>query len=74
MNMKPIDAETPRDQEIVLMKLFGQRPLIVIGELTEMNDKTYHLCSGPYGDTYNVFKDAFDWDEKFTHWMPIPAV
>jgi hypothetical protein len=73
--MELINDETPRDQDIVLIKIFGRRrprPLIVVGELTDMNGKTHHLCNGAYGDTYNAFKDRYAWDEKFTHWMPLP--
>jgi hypothetical protein len=74
IHMELINAETPRDQNILLLKLFGNGspPLIVVGEIIEMNGKTYHLCCGAYGDTYNIFKDNFAWDEKFTHWMPLP--
>jgi hypothetical protein len=73
MSMELINAKTPRDQNIVLIKIFDEnRPLIVVGEIIDMNGKTYHLCNGAYGDTYNIFKDSFAWDEKFTHWMPLP--
>ena len=72
--MKWNDISTVPEEKIVLLrKDFDEceTPLVVIGEVINMNGKVHQLYRGGYAETVNVYKTYGFEDNCFTHWAPL---